>query len=410
MKHSILVTILSFLSLSLLGQPQIVTGQPLAPQLKQQANLRTGAEQPGRYLPLLRGKQVGLIVNQTSVAGDEHLVDLLLRNEINVRAVFAPEHGFRGDAANGETVVGGRDPKTGLTVHSLYGKTKKPTPDMLKDIDVLVFDIQDVGARFYTYLSTMYYVMEAAVEQNIEVLVLDRPNPNGFYVDGPVLDEKFKSFVGIIPIPVVHGMTLGELARMINGEKWLKNGMQCALTVVPCSDYAHDVEYHLPIDPSPNLTSMSAIYLYPSLCFFEPTKISIGRGTDFPFECMGYPGNKLGSFTFTPEHRPGKANHPDYEGKVCTGMHVGEFGSFYFRFYGRLYLPYLLEMYAEYPDKEAFFTNPEFFDKLAGTDQLRKAIIAGKTEEQIRAEWQPALDTFKAKRKKYLLYPDPLVN
>lgn len=390
------------------SQPTMQASTPFISSLKENPEIVTGAEQVDRYIGLLQNKKVGLVVNHTSVVQDQHLADLLLERGITIGAIFSPEHGFRGEAANGEHVASGVDAKTGLPVRSLYGKTKKPTTEMLADIDILVFDIQDVGARFYTYLSTLYYILEAGAENKIPVLVLDRPNPNGFYIDGPVLEPGFTSFVGIIPIPVVHGMTLGELAKMICGEQWLTSKAICDVQVIACKNYQHNDLYTLPINPSPNLSSQSAIYLYPTLCLFEPTKISIGRGTPFPFEVIGYPNNPNGSFQFTPVAIAGKVTNPKHEGKECNGQNLNEFGSFYFKSYRHMYLPFILDSYKFYPDKAQFFTDPAFFDKLAGTDKLRKQIVAGKTEAEIRASWKTDLDAFKEKRKKYLLYPDPM--
>ncbi|MBI1267455.1 MAG: DUF1343 domain-containing protein [Cryomorphaceae bacterium] len=409
MKSTFLIVLCCFVfACSSESQPTMQASAPFMASLKENSEIVTGAEQMDRYIGLLQNKKVGLVVNHTSVIGDQHLADVLVEKGVTVGAIFAPEHGFRGEAANGEHVASGIDGKTGLPVRSLYGKTKKPTPEMLADIDILVFDIQDVGARFYTYLSTLYYIIEAGAENKIPVIVLDRPNPNGFYVDGPVLEPSFTSFVGIIPIPVVHGMTLGELAKMICGENWMTTTATCDLQVIACKHYQHDDLYALPINPSPNLSSQSAIYLYPTLCLFEPTKISIGRGTPFPFEVIGYPENQNGSFQFTPAAIAGKVTNPKYEGKACNGQNLGEFGSFYFKSYRHMYLPFILDSYKFYPDKSKFFTDAAFFDKLAGTDKLRKQIIAGNTEEEIRASWAPDLQAFKEMRKKYLLYPDPL--
>ena len=383
---------------------QVQFGQPKLNDLKVDTTIVEAANRPVFYIPPLYGKKVGVVANHTSVMDEGHLVDFLLSQDVQVQSVFAPEHGFRGDAANGEKVVSGKDEKTGLTIHSLYGKTKKPTPEMLRGIEVMVFDMQDVGARFYTYLSTLFYVMEAAAENGIKVMVLDRPNPNGFYVDGPVLDPALKSFVGIIPIPIVHGMTLGELAQMINGEGWLKGGVQCDLKVIKCKNYEHRDLYNLPVAPSPNLQSMEAVYLYPSLCLFEPTIVSVGRGTDYPFEIYGYPGHKYGSFSFTPKSMPGKSLHPKYEGERCNGQSLKEFGSFYFQANKRLYLGWLTGMMETADEKDDFFTSGKFFDKLAGTTELRKQLKAGVSENEIRESWDPALSEFKEKRKKYLLY------
>lgn len=375
--------------------------------LKVSNTIRTGAKQTEVYLPLLDGKRVGVVGNHTSMVDEVHLVDVLIANRITVAAVYAPEHGFRGDAGAGETIRDGRDAKTGLPIFSLYGSTKKPTPKMLEGIDVLVFDMQDVGARFYTYLSTLHYVMEAAAEQKIPVVVLDRPNPNGFYTDGPVLNPAFTSFVGMHPIPLVHGMTLGELAQMINGEGWLKGKVKAELTVVPCANYRKSDLFILETDPSPNLTSMEAVYLYPSLCLFEPTVVSIGRGTDTPFEIYGHPEVRFGNYQFTPESRPGKAPNPKHKGKLCYGQDVSSFGSFYPQTHRQLYLDWLLATYTKYTAEKGagFFTEPDFFDKLAGTDALRKQIVAGKTADEIRASWAQGLKDFEVQRMPYLLYP-----
>ncbi len=375
--------------------------------LKVSNTIRTGAQQTEVYLPLLDGKRVGVVGNHTSMVDEVHLVDLLIANRITVAAVYAPEHGFRGDAGAGETIRDGRDAKTGLPIFSLYGSTKKPTPKMLEGIDLLVFDMQDVGARFYTYLSTLHYVMEAAAEQKIPVVVLDRPNPNGFYTDGPILNPAFASFVGMHPIPLVHGMTLGELAQMINGEGWLKGKVKAELTVVPCANYRKSDLFILETDPSPNLTSMDAVYLYPSLCLFEPTVVSIGRGTDTPFEIYGHPEVRFGNYQFTPESRQGKAPNPKHKGKLCYGQDVSSFGSFYPQTHRQLYLDWLLATYAKYTAEKGagFFTEPDFFDKLAGTDALRKQIIAGKTADEIRASWAQGLIDFEVQRMPYLLYP-----
>ncbi|MFZ6051798.1 exo-beta-N-acetylmuramidase NamZ family protein [Halocola ammonii] len=374
--------------------------------LEYDTTIVVGAERMDAYLPKLLDKRVAVVANQTSLVNQTHLVDTLLSRGVNLVKVFAPEHGFRGNAAAGETVKSGKDSKTGLSVISLYGSNKKPTDEMLGDVDVLIFDIQDVGARFYTYISTMHYVMEAAAENGKRVIVLDRPNPNGFYVDGPVLDEEFQSFVGMHPIPVVHGLTVGELAEMINGENWLKGEIQCKLEVVTCENYEHRDLYRLPVKPSPNLPTMESIYLYPSLCFFEPTKVSIGRGTDLPFQVVGYPENELGSFSFTPKKIPGVVENPKYENQVCSGSNLKEFGSFYFFTSRELYLDWLVGYYQNYPQKDQFFTSESFFNKLAGNDALKQQIMAGTSVEDIRKSWQEELEKFKLVRKKYLLYPD----
>ncbi len=363
----------------------------------------TGAEKLGDYLPLLKGKRIGVVANQTSMVGEVHLVDKLIAAEMDVKQAFAPEHGFRGEAGPGDKVDSGKDPKTGIKVISLYGSRKKPLPEDLKDIDIVVFDIQDVGARFYTYISTLHYVMEACAENNVLLLVLDRPNPNGFYVDGPVLDTAYRSFVGIAPIPVVHGLTIGEYALMANGEGWLKNGVKCKVSVVLMDNYTHDKLYELPVRPSPNLPGMNSIYLYPSLCFFEGAAVSVGRGTSKPFEMIGFPGYKNGNIKFTPLELTGIIKDPPYEGVECDGIDLSSYSD-QMILSKQINMEWIIEMYKAYPDKEKFFNN--FFDKLAGTDQLRKQITEGMTATEIRKSWQPGLDDYKSKRKKYLLYAD----
>lgn len=368
--------------------------------------LRTGAECMERYLPFLEGKRVAVCGNQTSVVGKTHLVDTLLSRNVNIVKLFCPEHGFRGQAEAGATIASGKDPLTGLPVVSLYGKNKKPTAEQLQNVDIVLFDLQDVGCRFYTYISTLHYVMEAAAENGVNVIVLDRPNPNGFYVDGPVLDPQYKSFVGMHPVPVVYGMTIGEYARMINGEKWLANGVQCDLTVILLEGYTHETRYVLPVAPSPNLQTVEAVYLYPSLCFFEGTNVSVGRGTDHPFEMYGAPGMRAGDYRFTPHAIPGVSENPPFKDVECVGFLLSEIASyeFYKLVPGELDLSYLMTAYQNCPDKASFFLKNNFFDKLAGTAQLRKQIVAGASDKEIRASWQPGLDAFKAVRAKYLLY------
>lgn len=365
--------------------------------------VRVGAEQTTKYLPLLAGKRVAIVTNQTGMIGRTHLVDSLVALKVDVVKVFAPEHGFRGEADAGEHIKDQKDTRTGLSLISLYGNNKKPSVEQLADVDMIVFDIQDVGVRFYTYISTMHFVMEAAAEQKKKMIVLDRPNPNGFYVDGPLLEMQKNSFVGMHPVPIVHGMTVGEYAQMINGEGWLKNASKCELTVIPCEGYDHNTIYELPVRPSPNLPNMPAVYLYPSLGLFEGTIVSVGRGTDRPFQSIGFPGSKMGSYQFTPASMPG-AKEPPHIGKVCTGLDLKEYGNFQSRMDRKLRLHWLIGMYSASPYGEGFFTS--FFDKLAGTVKLREAVIAGKTEEQIRATWQSGLDGFMKLRRKYLLYPD----
>jgi uncharacterized protein YbbC (DUF1343 family) len=362
-----------------------------------------GAERTSVYVPLLRGQRVGVVTNQTGMIGRTHLVDSLLALRVDVKKVFAPEHGFRGDADAGEHVKDQRDTRTGLPLISLYGKNKKPTAAQLADVDVLLFDIQDVGVRFYTYISTLHYVMEAAQENQKKVIVLDRPNPNGFYVDGPVLDKAHTSFVGMHPVPIVHGMTIGEYARMINGEGWLKGARKCDLTVVECTGYDHSRFYQLPVKPSPNLPNASAVYLYPSLGLFEGTTVSVGRGTELPFQCIGYPGNPIGQYHFTPVSRAG-AKEPPHKDQECIGIDLRAYGAFQSRMEKQIRIHWLIGFYQEAPNKEGFFNS--FFDTLAGGADLRERIIRGEQEDTIRASWQPALQAFKKVRMKYLLYDD----
>lgn len=371
--------------------------------LKQQ-NVITGAEQTGKYFPLITGKTIAVVCNQTSLIGKTHLIDTLMASGMKLKCVFAPEHGFRGEAAAGETIKDSKDKKTGLPVISLYGNKKKPTPQDLAGVQTVIFDIQDVGARFYTYISTLAYVMEACAENHIPLIILDRPNPNGHYVDGPVLKKGFESFVGMHPVPIVHGMTVGEYAYMLNGEEWLANKLQCKLTVITCLNYDHLTEYRLPVPPSPNLPNMASIYLYPSLCLFEGTPLSIGRGTDFPFQVVGFPGFKEGDIEFTPVSREGIAKNPPYENQKCQGIDLREFGNEYMKNYRGIYLYWLTGLYEAFPDKEKFFT--PFFNKLAGTDELMKQIKNKLPEDTIRESWQKDLNQFKKIRSKYLLYDD----
>ena len=366
----------------------------------------TGADYLLRDPAQMAGKHLGLVVNQTSMVGGKHLVDTLLKLDIDILNIFAPEHGFRGQADAGEVVKDGVDVQTGLPIVSLYGSHKKPTSIDLEGIDLVIFDIQDVGARFYTYISTLHYVMEACAEAGIEVLVLDRPNPNGFVVDGPVLDVAYTSFVGKHPVPVLHGMTVGEYAQMINGEAWLSNGIQCELSIIPCVNYTHNDRYSLPVKPSPNLPDDRAIACYPSTCFFEGTVISEGRGTDYPFQVFGAPelDSALCSFTFIPISMSG-AKHPKFDGKQCYGFSIVDVPNDFEEQTG-VNLNYLIHLYTLYPEPAAFFLANGFFDKLAGGKELREAIINGQTAEEIKASWQDDLLAFKAKRKQYLLYPD----
>lgn len=363
-----------------------------------------GAQRLALYHPLLDGKSVGLVVNQTSMVDDTHIVDTLRTLGVDVKKIFAPEHGFRGEADRGKLLKDGKDSKTGLPIISLYGSNKKPSPEQLSGLDVVVFDIQDVGVRFYTYIYTMHYVMEACAELGIPVIVLDRPNPNGHYVDGPVMEDKFTSFIGMHPTPIVYGMTIGEYARMINGEKWLKGGVVCDLTVVECKKYTHDTFYELPVKPSPNLPNLRSILLYPSLCLFEGTTVSVGRGTDKQFQIYGHPDNEYGNYVFTPVPKPGASN-PLHKSVECRGysLEKATLGSLIDR--KQLDFSYLVSMYKHLQEAEKpFFNDNNFFEKLAGTESLRKQIIEGVPMEEIRASWQPKLEEFKKVRAKYLIY------
>ncbi|NDV70192.1 exo-beta-N-acetylmuramidase NamZ domain-containing protein [Dysgonomonas sp. 25] len=372
----------------------------LLPLVVSAQQVQLGADRVDQIRAIVRDQRVGLIVNQTSVlTNGTHLLDTLLSSDIKVVKIFAPEHGFRGNADAGETIKDGKDAQTSLPVISLYGKNYKPTPEQLEDIDFLIFDIQDVGTRFYTYISTMHYAMEACAENGKKMLVLDRPNPNDC-INGPVLDTKYKSFVGVHPIPVLHGLTVAELAKMIEGESWLKDNLQCEIYVLPMLGWRHGQPYSLPVKPSPNLPNDHAIALYPSLCFFEATKISVGRGTDFPFEVIGAPGSKYGKFTFTPKPTEG-AKSPMHKGLTCYGEDLREWETD-----GDLDLQFLLRMYKKSGKGAAFFSSPKFMDLLAGSDKLRKQIIAGKPEKEIVDSWQADLSAYKEIRKKYLLYPD----
>ena len=369
-----------------------------------QAQILVGAACTDHYLPLLEGKRVAVCGNQTSMVGNTHLVDTLIDSGVRPVKIFCPEHGFRGNAEAGAHIASSTDPRTGIPIVSLYGKNKKPTPEQMADIDIVLFDLQDVGCRFYTYISTLHYVMEAAAESGKQVIVLDRPNPNGYYVDGPVLDPKFTSFVGMHPVPVVYGMTIGEYARMINGERWLKRGVQCALTVIEMEGYTHQTRYVLPVPPSPNLQTPEAILLYPSLCFFEGAAVSVGRGTPTPFQIYGFPGLRGGDYTFTPVAIKGVSENPPYRDQKCQGFDLTAFATDHLDSAGCLQIDYLLKAYRLFPDKEKFFTNASFFDKLAGTERLRQQVVKGVSEKDIRASWQDGLEKFKAVRERYLLY------
>lgn len=364
------------------------------------AQVITGAENSSEYIYKLKGKNVALVVNQSSLIHEEHLVDFMIRKEINIVKIFAPEHGFRGRADAGQHLKNGIDSKTGLPIISLYGKHKKPTKKDLKNIDILVFDIQDVGVRFYTYLSTLHYIMESAMESNIPVIVLDRPNPNGGRIDGEVLNLKYKSFVGMHPVPILYGMTIGEYALMINGEGWLKGDKRANLQVVHLGGYTHKTPYSLPIKPSPNLPNDLSVYLYPSLAFFEGTPLSVGRGTKMQFQLYGSPYYKRTRFTFTPISREG-AKYPKYENRVCYGVDLrGEA-----ILLDGINLSYIIDAYKKYRYPNKFFLKNRFFDKLAGSSNLRRQIMQGRSIRYIKKSWQKGLNRFKYIRQKYLIYP-----
>ena len=374
------------------------------------------------YLPVLKGKSVAVFANQTSIVGNTHLVDTLIKSGIKVVKIFGPEHGFRGDADAGEHVGDVTDKKTGIPVISLYGNHKKPTAADFKGVDILIFDIQDVGVRFYTYISSLEYFMEAALEHHKPLLILDRPNPNGFYVDGPVLDKKFKSFIGMQPIPIVYGMTMGEYALMLAGQNWLSENANKInaynittqpsadtpfhIQVIKCKNYDHNSKYELPVNPSPNLKEMQSVYWYPSTCFFEGTVLSEGRGTDKPFQVFGHPSLPKNLFSFTPKPNEGAKSSKCFYQK-CYGWNLsGSTTEVLEKVDGKIQLRYLLDAYKLFPDKDSFFLKNNFIDKLAGNDQLKQQVKQGLSEEAIRKSWQPGLMAFKAIRKKYLLYTD----
>lgn len=382
--------------------------ESIKPNQHNTKNLVLGANKTETYLPLLRNKKIGVVGNQSSLILNgpnknetptyTHLVDSLVSLKMNVVKVFAPEHGFRGIADAGETIKDGKDVKTGLPIISLYGDNKKPKNEQLKDIEVLIFDLQDVGARFYTYISTLHYAMEACAENNIPLIILDRPNPNGHYVDGPTLKPEHSSFVGMHPIPVVHGLTMGEYALMINGEKWLKNGVTCNLQVIKMENYNHELKYELPVKPSPNLPNAKAISLYPSLCFFEGTNVNVGRGTNLQFQVYGSPflNKEKYRFTYTPESMEG-AKNPKHLGELCYGEDLGKT-----EILKELNLYWLISAYKNTKNQKDFFNS--FFTKLAGGTELQKQIEAGLSAEEIKKSWQPELEAFKIKRQTYLLY------
>jgi uncharacterized protein YbbC (DUF1343 family) len=399
MIRTALFTILTLWTCQCTGQQQPSSASPTAEKSTATKKLLMGADQLDKVLPLTKGKNVGLVVNHTSLVGQTHLADTLLALGVTIRKIFAPEHGFRGMAANGEHVKDGIDTRTGLRIVSLYGANRKPTVEQLADIDVIIFDIQDVGVRFYTYISTMHYLMEACAENNKKMVVLDRPNPHGGYYDGPILQPAFKSFVGMHPIPIVHGLTVGELAMMINGEGWLAGKKSCALDVVKISGWKHADDYVLPVRPSPNLPNQQSIKLYPSVCLLEQTVISVGRGTEFPFQALGNPELKSYAFQFTPVTIPGVAVNPPHENKICYGLDLrtAKVPD------DKIDLHYIFEMYKAYPEKDKFFIG--MFDKILGNDVFKQQLKNGLTEDQIRETWKQDLMQYGKMRTQYLLYP-----
>jgi uncharacterized protein YbbC (DUF1343 family) len=393
-KNGLLVTVL--VSLTTLSYSVIANGKNTT-IANSYSNISTGADNFEKYLPLLKDKTIGIVTNQTGILSNKvHLVDFLLEKQIAIQTIFAPEHGFRGTADAGEHVIDAKDTKTGLPIISLYGENRKPKAEQLKGIDVLVFDLQDVGARFYTYISTLHYVMEACAESNIQLIILDRPNPNGAIIDGPILEKEYTSFVGMHPIPILHGMTIGEYAKMINGENWLKNAAQCKLTVISCLNYNHKMDYSLPVKPSPNLPNDQSINLYASLCLFEGTNISVGRGTETQFQIYGSPFLPKSTFYFTPKPNFG-AKEPLYNGQVCYGEDLTTYKKLH-----QLELQWLISAFKMTNDKTKFFNT--FFTKLAGTKKLQQQIENGTSEKNIRKSWKKGLKDFKIKRAKYLIY------
>ena len=360
-----------------------------------------GAYRIDDYRSLIKGKSIAVVANQTSMVGETHLVDMLIKEGMKITSIMAPEHGFRNMADAGEKIESGKDPITGIPVISLYGANYKPSPENLKGIDVVIFDIQDVGTRFYTYISTLSYVLEACAENNVKCLILDRPNPNGFYFDGNILDTAYKSFVGLHPIPIAYGMTIGEYAKMVNGEGWLKGGVKCDLSVITCKNYDHSTYYELPIKPSPNLANQNAVYLYPSTCFFEGTVLSLGRGTSFAFQVYGSPLMPDKGFSFTPESVEGASN-PLFRGEKCYGVDLRNALKDGIVPKPQINIEWIINAYNDFPDKDKFFTR--YFDVLAGGPTLREQIQRGLSAEQIRESWKEGLDKFGKIRAKYLLY------
>lgn len=387
-----------FIAIQCGNKSQSISLPPVSNDLPETTHVITGAQQLNLLLPILASQRIGIVVNHTSLIGKTHLADTLKRRAVNLVKIFAPEHGFRGTADAGEEIKDGLDSKTGLPVISLYGNNKKPTPEQLSDIDLIIFDIQDVGVRFYTYISTLHFVMEACAENNKKLIVLDRPNPNGHYVDGPIMEKQHMSFVGMHPIPVVHGLTIGELANMINSEGWLGESKKCSLEIITVKNWRHSDAYSLPVKPSPNLPNDQAIKLYPSICLFEGTVISLGRGTQMPFQVIGHPDLKNMRFQFTPVSIDGMSKNPPLENKLCYGLDLREV-----TVKPQFDLSYLISFYHAFPDKDKFFNS--YFEKLAGTSTLREQIRLGLDEIQIRESWRDDVEKYNVIRKKYLLYP-----
>ncbi|WP_421944396.1 exo-beta-N-acetylmuramidase NamZ domain-containing protein [Pedobacter sp.] len=418
MKKYLSFALLSIIALSACGQAPKPTEQEIRekePVNVNESNLaastiKTGAEQTEKYLPLLKGKRVGMVVNPTSIIGKQTSVDSLLKRGVKIQKIFGPEHGFRGDASAGVKIDDAIDAKTGIKAVSLYGKHSTPTKEDLADIDVMVFDIQDVGVRFYTYINTLQHVMEACAENNKPLLIFDRPNPNGYLIDGPILDPKFKSGIGIQPIPIAHGLTVGEYAQMLNGEGWLKNKLKCKITVIKNANYNHDMEYTLPVKPSPNLNTQQSILLYPSTCLFEGIYLNHGRGTQFPFTIIGAPYLKgIFKFSYTPTGIKGMAETPIFKDEECFGIDLRNYDTSILRKSKQINIGWVIQLYKASPKKEDFFnsklsnqTMP--VEKLIGVGDFRQQIIDGKSEAEIRASWEPGLGAYKAMRKKYLLY------
>ena len=403
-----IITVVAFTACGQSPKPKAKTKE--VKQVKT-AKFATGAEQTEKYLALLKGKRVGMVVNPTSIIGHQTSVDSLVKLGVNIVKIFGPEHGFRGDASAGVHVDDAVDTKTGIKAISLYGKHSTPTKEDLADVDIMIFDIQDVGVRFYTYINTLQRVMEACAANNKEVMIFDRPNPNGFYIDGPILDPKFKSGIGIQPIPVVHGLTVGEYAQMLNGEGWLKDKLKCKITVIKNANYTHDMPYALPVKPSPNLNTDQSILLYPSTCLFEGTYLNHGRGTQFPFTIVGAPYLKdKFAFSYTPKSIKGMSETPLFQDQVCYGLDLRNYDTSNFRKTKMLNISWLIELYKASPQKENFFKSSlskemGTIEKLIGVDTFRQQVIDGKSEKEIRASWEPGLSKYKEMRKKYLLYP-----